>query len=221
MIDALSRPLLYSFRRCPYAMRARMGLFAAGKEVELREIVLRDKPVHMLEISPKGTVPVLQLTDGTVLEESLDIMLWALGQNDPDGWLTPEKGSLDDMSALIDEIDGAFKHHLDRYKYATRYEGADEMVHRSLAMVALAPLVARLERTSQLFGSLISLADIALFPFVRQFANTDRVWFDENVPDVLQTWLQSHEKSDLFAIIFQKWSIWQEGGEVTLFPSSA
>lgn len=216
MID---HPLFYSFRRCPYAMRARMGLYASGKTVELREIVLRDKPAHMLEISPKGTVPVLQLTDGSILDESLDIMLWALRQNDPERWLAPEKGNLDEMLALIEEIDGSFKHHLDRYKYTTRYEGADEMVHRSLAMVALAPLVARLERTSQLFGVRVSLADVALFPFVRQFANTDRVWFDENTPSVLQSWLVSHETSELFAGIFQKWPIWQDGDELTLFPS--
>lgn len=218
MIEALSRPLLYSFRRCPYAMRGRMGLFAAGIEVELREIVLRAKPAHMLDISPKGTVPVLQLTDGTVLEESLDIMLWALRQKDPEGWLGPDKGNLDEMLTLIEEIDGSFKHHLDRYKYATRYEGADEMVHRSLALVALAPLVARLERTRNLFGERISLADIALFPFIRQFANTDRSWFDESVPDVVRMWLESHEQSELFASIFQKWPAWQEGDEATLFP---
>ncbi len=221
MNDLPQRPLLYSFRRCPYAMRARMGLFAANKQVELREIVLRAKPAHMLEISPKATVPVLLLMDGQVIDESLDIMLWALGNNDPQGWLQPDKEKLDDMLALIAELDGSFKHHLDHYKYASRYEGADAVAHRSMALVALAPLCARLERTTQLFGERVSLADIALFPFVRQFANTDRDWFDDQAPHCLKNWLVGHETSDLFANIFLKWPVWQQGDPVTLFPDSA
>ena len=214
------RPLLYSFRRCPYAMRGRMGIWASGIEVELREIVLRDKPAHMLEISPKGTVPLLQLEDGRVIDESLDIMLWALGQNDPASWLAPETGTLDDMLALIAEIDRDFKHHLDRYKYATRFEDVDETVERDKAMAALAPLVARLEAGAQLFGSRIALADIALFPFVRQFANTDRVWFDAKAPKRLTEWLKGHEGSELFASIFRKWPVWKPGDPVTLFPGT-
>lgn len=212
-------PILYSFRRCPYAMRGRMGLFASGVVVELREIVLRNKPVHMLEISPKGTIPVLLLPDGTVIEESLDIMLWALKQNDPWDWLSPEEETLDDMLALIDELDGSFKHHLDRYKYSSRYENADEVVHRSMAMVALASLQARLELSPHLFGSRPCLADIALFPFVRQFANTDRDWFDTNAPIALRKWLVGHETSELFMNIFCKWPVWQEGDPVTQFPA--
>nr|WP_319390506.1 glutathione S-transferase [uncultured Cohaesibacter sp.] len=212
-------PVLYSFRRCPYAMRGRMGLFASGTVVELREIVLRDKPAHMLEISPKGTVPVLQLPDGTVIDESLDIMLWALGQNDPEGWLTPESGTLDEMLDLIAEMDGSFKHHLDRYKYAARFEGGDEVVHRSMALIALASLQARLELSPHLFGSRPSLADIALFPFVRQFANTDRDWFDATAPIAVRKWLVEHESSSLFVSIFSKWPVWKEGSPVILFPA--
>ena len=211
------RPLLYSFRRCPYAMRARMGLWASGIEVELREIVLRAKPAHMLAISPKGTVPVLQQRDGRVIDESLDIMLWALAQHDPDGWLEPDLGGRASMLSLIAEIDGDFKHHLDRYKYATRYEDIDEIEQRGKAMTALAPLIDRLDQTDQLFGKRVSLADIALFPFVRQFANTDRAWFDGAAPKLLQTWLKGHENSALFQTIFQKWPVWQEGDPVTLF----
>nr|WP_321458490.1 glutathione S-transferase [uncultured Cohaesibacter sp.] len=212
-------PILYSFRRCPYAMRARMGLYASGTVVELREIVLRDKPAHMLEISPKGTVPVLLLPDGTVLDESLDIMIWALKQNDPHGWLEQEEGSLDDALALIEEMNGSFKHHLDRYKYSSRYEDADEVVHRSMAMIALASLQARLELSPQLFGARASLTDIALFPFVRQFANTDREWFDAHAPVAIRKWLVEHETSDLFVGIFSKWPVWREGDPVTLFPA--
>ncbi|WP_373236523.1 glutathione S-transferase [Cohaesibacter celericrescens] len=221
MPEQQTRPLLYSFRRCPYAMRARMGLFASGLVVELREIILRNKPAPMLEASPKGTIPVLVLSDGHVIDESLDIMLWALECNDPRGWLAPETGTLKEMLALIEEIDGSFKHHLDRYKYATRYDDADEVAHRAMAMVALASLIARLEVSQQLFGDRVSLADVALFPFVRQFANTDRIWFDTNAPKVLLQWLEGHETSDLFTNIFLKWPVWQEGASVTLFPEAA
>ena len=195
-----------------------MGLYAAGKEVELREIVLRNKPAHMVEISPKATVPVLLLEDDTLIDESLDIMLWALKQNDPLNWLSPDIGSLDVMLALINELDGDFKHHLDRYKYASRYDGADEKHHRTLAMEALRPLVDRLDVSDQLFGRVPALSDIALFPFVRQFANTDRAWFDHAAPECLSTWLKGHESSDLFAAIFIKWPVWKEGDPVTLFP---
>lgn len=221
MSDQSSLPILYSFRRCPYAMRGRMGLWASGIVVELREIVLRDKPAAMLEASPKGTIPVLILPDGQVIDESLDIMLWALEQNDPYGWLSPDTGNRDEMLSLIDELDGSFKHHLDRYKYSTRFADADEVAHRSMAMIALASLIARLEMHSQLFGERVSLADIALFPFVRQYANTNREWFDANAPEVLKLWLSSHEMSDLFANIFCKWPIWHEGDPLTLFPEAA
>lgn len=214
----MTRPLLYSFRRCPYAMRGRMGLWASSITVELREIVLRAKPAHMLAISPKGTIPVLQLADGTVIDESLDIMLWALEQHDPQGWLTPEFGDRGEMLALIGAMDGDFKRHLDRYKYATRYEDVSEGAERDLALAALSPLIERLAQHGQLFGERVSLADIALFPFVRQFANTDRDWFDQAVPPHLLAWLKGHEQSDLFLSIFRKWPVWQEGDPVTLFP---
>jgi glutathione S-transferase len=216
--DEAAYPILYSFRRCPYAMRARMGIYAAGHPVELREIVLRDKPAAMLEASPKGTVPVLVLPDGRVIDESLDIMLWALERHDPWCWLRPERGTVEEMAALIAELDGSFKHHLDRYKYASRYEDADTIAHRSMAMVALAGLVARLEEYPHLFGAAPCLADIALFPFVRQFANTGRDWFDGAAPEPLRRWLVGHESSDLFAAIFHKWPIWQEEDDPALFP---
>nr|WP_321445783.1 glutathione S-transferase [uncultured Cohaesibacter sp.] len=211
-------PLLYSFRRCPYAMRARMGLWAADITVELREIVLRDKPAHMLEISPKGTIPVLQLPDGTVIDESLDIMLWALDQHDPQEWLSPQTGDRSHMLALVEEMDGDFKRHLDRYKYDTRYEDVCADEERDLALAALSPLIDRLTRHRQLFGDRVSLCDIALFPFVRQYANTDRDWFDRAAPPHLLVWLKEHEQSDLFLSIFRKWPVWREGDPVTLFP---
>jgi len=206
-----ARPILYSFRRCPYAMRGRMALDAAGIAVEHREILLKDKPAEMLAASPKGTVPVVVLPDGGVIEESLDVMLWALGQNDPENWLSPPSGDRAEMDALIAANDGPFKHHLDRYKYATRYEGAVAEDHRAAASAHLNALEDRLSRSSQLFGDAPCLADIALFPFVRQFANTDRDWFDaQNWPN-LQRWLDGHLNSDRFARIMKKHDLFVSG----------
>ena len=144
----------------------------------LREVVLRDKPQEMLDISPKGTVPVLQRNDGAVLDESLDIMRWALEEHDPEGWLAPALGTLSEVDELIAMNDGDFKHHLDRYKYANRYDGADPEVHRRGAEIFLSQLETRLQSQDALFGARWCLADAAIGPFVRQFANADRAWFD-------------------------------------------
>lgn len=214
------RATLYSFRRCPYAMRARLALAASGQQCVLREIVLRDKPAEMIAASAKATVPVLCLTDGRVLDESLDIMMWALQQNDPGKWLSPESGSLDEMTALIQENDGPFKQHLDRYKYENRYDDSAEPAHhRSEGSKFLASLNARLERHGQLFGTRASLADVAIFPFVRQFANTDRDWFDAQPLQPLQDWLAGHLNGELFQGIMLKWPVWSPGDAETLFPA--
>lgn len=216
-----NEPLLYSFRRCPYAMRARLALVASRTTCRLREIVLRDKPAHMLEISPKGTVPVMQLADGTVIEESLDIMLWALRRNDPQGWLTPEAGSLDEMLALITDMDGPFKHHLDRYKYASRYEGADPDTHYAKAIQELGKLEQRLEASPYLFGIRPALADQALFPFVRQFCNADKERFTISAPKRVQDWLNDRISSPEFSIVFgTKWKPWQPEDEPIYFPAT-
>ena len=199
-----ARPILYSFRRCPYAMRGRMALDVAGIEVEHREILLKDKPDEMLAASPKGTVPVVVLPDGRVLEESLDVMLWALDQNDPEGWLSPNPEDRAQIDALIAANDGPFKHHLDRYKYATRYDGVLSSEHREAAVDHLAHLEDRLSRSSQLLGDAPCLADIALFPFIRQFSNTDRDWFDAQPWPNLQRWLAGHLGSERFNRIMRK-----------------
>lgn len=213
-------PILYSFRRCPYAMRARLALAVSGRQCGLREIVLSDKPAEMIAVSEKATVPVLQLTDGRVLDESLDIMLWALDQNDPEGWLTPGQAGLDEMTALIGENDGPFKEHLDRYKYAGRYEqDTDALHHRGEGMKFLATLSERIGDQGQLFGTRISLADAAIFPFVRQFANTDRNWFDAQPLAPLQRWLADHLGSSLFQGIMQKWPVWAPGEPAVRFPA--
>lgn len=214
----MSRPVLYSFRRCPYAMRARLALASAGLECRLREVVLRDKPAAMLEASPKGTVPVLVLADGRVIEESFDVMRYALEQNDPEGWLTPEHGSLSEMFALIAACDGPFKHHLDRYKYASRHEGAVAEDHRAAGRVFLETLDDRLSEREQLFGDRISLADMAVMPFVRQFANADRKWFDAQALPHLQRWLTGHLDSDRFRAVMRKYPQWQPGDEEPVFP---
>jgi glutathione S-transferase len=218
------RPVLYSFRRCPFAMRARMALFTSGQTCELREVVLRDKPPEMIAASPKATVPVLIDTDGTVFEESLDIMHWALARNDPAGWLTPELGDHAEMDRLVARIDGPFKQHLDRYKYANRYiqendgAGVDPVHHRGGALAILADLDDRLSRSDYLFGRRMSLADVAIAPFVRQFANTDADWFAAQPLPHLQTWLSSILASALFAGVMRKYPRWQSGTAGMDFP---
>ena len=212
-------PILYSFRRCPYAMRARLSLAASHQQCILREIVLRDKPAEMLALSPKATVPVLQLGDGQVLDESRDIMLWALQRNDPQQWLAPEDGDLAHMKALIDFNDGVFKHHLDRYKYAVRYEtGTDPLYHRDEGSVFLNTLNDRHGDRMQLFGDRPALADYAIFPFVRQFANTDRNWFDRQPLPNVQSWLAGHLASALFESVMKKSPAWTPSDAETIFP---
>lgn len=198
-------PILYSFRRCPYAIRARMALWVAGVTVEVREVKLAAKPPALIAASPKATVPVLVLADGSVIDESLAIMRWALEQHDPEGWLAG------DDAALIAVNDGPFKHHLDRAKYPGRYEEDGETDHRAAALALLAPLEERLARAPQLCGPSRSLTDIALFPFIRQFAAIDPAWFaDQPLPRV-QAWLEGHATSDLFAAIMPKFAPWADG----------
>lgn len=202
------RPILYSFRRCPYAMRARLALHVAEIAVEHREVVLRSKPQAMLDVSPKGTVPVLVLAGGTVLEESLDVMRWALARHDPEGWLAPGAA----MAPLIAACDGGFKYHLDRYKYAARYDNADATAHRDAALAYLRTLDDRLRVTPELFGDRMSMADAAIFPFVRQFALTDRDWFDRQALRGLRAWLDRHLASPRFAAIMARYPPWQPSG---------
>ncbi|MFT3966077.1 MAG: glutathione S-transferase [Sphingobium sp.] len=204
-------PILYSFRRCPYAMRARLALIVSGQTVELREVALRDKPRALIEASPKATVPVLVLPDGRVIEQSLDIMLWALGRNDPDGWL---KGH---DHALIETNDGPFKHHLDRYKYPERHAG-DPLAHRAEGAAMLERLEGRLRVADHLCGPRPSLADAAIFPFVRQFAATDRPWFDSLPLPHVRQWLDGLTGSALFERAMIRPLPWTEGQEPVIFP---
>ncbi|WP_298815973.1 glutathione S-transferase [uncultured Roseibium sp.] len=210
-------PILYSFRRCPYAIRARLAFHASRKTVELREIVLRDKAPDFLKTSPSATVPCLK-EGNFVLDESLDIMLWTLRQSDPEHWLRPEVGTLDDALELIEICDGPFKHHLDRYKYDTRYQDADRETERSAASDILWRWEKRLSQGSWLMGKRASLADYAILPFVRQFANSDRTWFDGEAWNAIKAWLGAFETSEQFQAVMPKWSRWQAGDAPVLFP---
>ncbi|WP_201574445.1 glutathione S-transferase [Psychrobacter sp. H8-1] len=212
-----SLPFLYSFRRCPYAMRARLGILFAKQQVELREIILKNKPLQMLAISPKGTVPVLQLTDGTVIEESFDIMIWALAQKDPQGLLAAEV--LHEANALIDKNDNEFKHWLDRYKYADRHPEMTQTEYRQRGEVFLQTLEELLTKSTYLLGDKVTIADIGIMPFVRQFAHVDReVFYSLPYPN-LQRWLKQWLEHPMFLQVMTKYQPWQEDDEVVIFPS--
>ena len=194
-------PVLYSFRRCPYAMRARLALAVSGTRVELREIRLSAKPQAMLAASAKGTVPVLVLSGGTVLDESLDIMRWALANRDPEGWLAR------DDADLIALNDGPFKHDLDRYKYPERF-GTDARAHRESGAAFLRKIDGRLAGAGQLCGPARGMTDAAIMPFVRQFAAVDREWFTALPLPHLKGWLAGHLASGLFETIMMRAATW-------------
>lgn len=212
----LTLPTLYSFRRCPYAMRARLGLLFAEMRVALREVVLKDKPEQMLAVSPKGTVPVLQLVDGTVIEESVEIMTWALSQNDPKGLF--DETVLPQAMALIEQNDGDFKYWLNRYKYADRYLEMTEAEYLQRGENFLQVLEGLLSRHTFLLADQVTIADIAIMPFIRQFAHVNReVFYGLPYPN-LQKWLKNWLEHPLFVEAMTKSSPWQEGDEVIVFP---
>jgi glutathione S-transferase len=203
--------VLYSFRRCPYAMRARLALQAAGVKVELREITLKAKPPELLQVSPKGTVPVLVLPAGAVIEQSLDIMLWALQQNDAQSWLPRDAATLANALDRIASNDGAFKQALDRYKYPSRFGLADGVQAREIGAAFLMDWERRLQQQAFLAGARWGLPDAAIAPFVRQFAHTDKAWFAAQDWPQLQRWLATFEASPALAGVMQKVPAWQVG----------
>lgn len=207
----MPHPVLYSFRRCPYAMRARLAIAASATRCELREVRLSAKPAAMLAASPKGTVPVLVLADGEVIDQSIDIMRRVLARHDPEGWLDR------DDPALIAANDGPFKHHLDRYKYPERH-AADPLAHRAEALALLRDLDDRLGRSRYVCGDARGLADAALAPFVRQFAAVDQAWFDALPLPHLQAWLANYLASDLFAAIMIRTPFWAPGESAVFWP---
>ncbi|WP_375253857.1 glutathione S-transferase [Yoonia sp.] len=206
-------PILWTFRRCPYAMRARLAIQSSGRQVALHEILLKDKPEPFLAASPKGTVPVVQDGD-RVIEESRDVMLWALEHGDPEDWLEMDAAG----HALIDACDGPFKQALDHTKYAVRFPDLDEAAERAKAMEFLNHLNERLSENPFLTGPKRTLADMAILPFVRQFANTDRAWFDAQGLVPLTNWLEAFLASDRFRAVMKKYPPWQSGQDQVLFP---
>jgi len=209
---------LYSFRRCPYAMRARLGLLFAELQVELREIVLRNKPAQMLAISPKGTVPVLQLVDGRVIEESREIMMWALEQQDPQRLLDAKV--VQQANALIEQNDNEFKHWLDRYKYAGRHPEMTQAEYRLRGEEFLQVLEHLLTKSSFLLGDNASIADIGIMPFIRQFAHVDRAVFYSLPYPKLRLWLEHWLEHPFFVQAMTKFQPWQEGDDRVVFPLS-
>ncbi len=210
---------LYSFRRCPYAMRARLAIARSGISCELREVVLKDKPQQLIALSPKATVPVLLTADDKVIDESIDIAFWALAQQDPDNWyqaLSTEQHQ--QMLDLIENNDGEFKYFLDRYKYADRYPEQDEGYYRQQGEKTLARLEQLLKENGCLLQQSWTLADIALLPFIRQFAFVDKDWFDRSPYPRVRDWLEDFLESELFRSVMKKYPQWHEGDEPVLFP---
>ncbi|NRB39088.1 MAG: glutathione S-transferase [Pseudomonadales bacterium] len=205
-------PILYSFRRCPYAMRARLALLYCGCKVELREVILRDKPTQLLAASPKATVPVLVLPCGEVIDESFDVMCWAIASSE-----SCELSVSDEALLLIKNCDEQFKPLLDNYKYFQRHPELSQQQHRDRAVCFLQDWNRRLSQQTYLLGDVLSLADLAIFPFVRQFAHVDKDWFFANELIHLQTWLQRCLESALFTAVMFKYTQWQEGDRAILF----
>lgn len=213
-----SHPVLYSFRRCPYAMRARLALLYTGIKVELREVALTSKPQALLDASAKATVPVLIEEDDHVIDESLDIMLWALKQNDPDHWLA-ESTELQSLTQnLIQENDSEFKIHLDHYKYSDRFPQHSAAEYRKRGQAFLTTLETQLNQQRYLIGDHATLADYAIFPFIRQFAHVDKTWFDQAAYPQLQLWLSNFLDSALFQTSMKKYEPWNRDDDALFFP---
>ncbi|SLN39262.1 hypothetical protein ROA7450_01863 [Roseovarius albus] len=212
----MSAPVLWSFRRCPYAMRARLAIASSGIEVELREVVLRDKPESFLQTSPSATVPCLK-TSVHLHDESFDIMLWALEQNDPEDWLKMPDAGME----LIQTCDGAFKSALDRYKYSVRYDNVDTEGEREKAAQFIRILDEQLGQSDWLFGSQTRLADMAILPFVRQYAHVDLEWFSVQPWVQVIAWLEAFKASPRFSDIMRKYTRWQPDQDPVVFPEVA
>lgn len=204
-------PVLYSFRRCPYAMRARLALKYSGIELELREVDLNAVPASLTQASSKNTVPVLVLPDGKVIDESWDIVLWALRCNDPDGWLGEDECHVLPADQLLEMNDFSFKQDLDHYKYADRFPEHTQQEYRELGEEFLQELDESLGQHAYLLGDCITLADMGIFPFIRQFALVDREWFDSAPYRNLQRWLDGFLQSGLFADVMFKHPVWKPG----------
>ena len=204
-------PILYSFRRCPYAIRARMVLSYMEVSVELREVLLNERPQSLYKISSKGTVPVLLLNDGKVLDESLDIMLWAIEQGEQKLY----EDKLNEQNQLIKYNDTKFKYWLDKYKYHVRYLEHSRDYYQRKCSKTLAEYDMMLRGNAYLMGDRIRLADIAIFPFIRQCANVDQNWFNNKYPNLNQ-WLEIWKQSRLFKSVMMKYNQWRLGDKLLI-----
>jgi glutathione S-transferase len=213
----MTLPVLYSFRRCPYAIRARLAIVVSGLVCELREVSLANKPADMILASPKATVPVMVLPDATVLEQSLDIMAYALAHNDPSNWSGPVAAQ---AMGLIELVDTRFKDHLDRYKYPDRYEG-DGVKHRELGLTILAGFDALLTKHAFLAGADFTMIDAAILPFVRQFAAVDTDWFASQPIPHVHAWLTAFLDGELFKNAMTSQPVWKPRDPVTRFPAGS
>ncbi len=202
-------PILYTFRRCPYAMRARFAIRSSQIMVEVREIKLQEKPSEFLKLSPKGTVPVLITKSGKVLEESLDIIYWALNKNDPDKWLANGKLESHEITKLLDDLENKFKPNLDKYKYPNRFSGFDQFLYRDKNLCFLEKLNSYLEKNKSLNCEYLTLLDYAIFPFVRQFRNVDKEWFENLNFIFLNKWINQIIDSQDFSSIMKKFKKWE------------
>ena len=216
----MSHPVLYSLRQCPYAMRARIGLLLANQSVVLRDIVMTNIPTEMLTASPKGTVPVLVLSDSSVIEESLNIMLWALKQNDPDNLLyRHERDALDNMLTLIQRCDNEFVDALKKYKAASRYHDSNIQTYRQQCEIFINDLEESLTKHHFIMGDSASLVDYAILPFIRQFSNVDKKWYKQAPYPKLQQWLENHYQNPIFAKAMTKYPQWLDSNEIVIFGS--
>ena len=209
MISNLKYPILYTFRRCPYAMRARFAIRSSKIKVEIREIKLQEKPSEFLKLSPKGTVPVLITNSGEVLEESLDIIYWALNKNDPHKWLAKGKLENHEIVKLLDDLENKFKPNLDKYKYPSRFSVFDRYLYRDRNLCFLEKLNCYLKKNKSLNCEHLTLLDYAIFPFVRQFRNVDQDWFDKLNFSLLNCWINQIIDSEDFSSIMKKFKKWE------------
>lgn len=214
----MKHPILYSFRRCPYAMRARLALKYSGIKVELREVDLNSPPAELLAISEKATVPVLHLPDGTIIDESWEIVQWAVRQNDPENWLGENEEYILETDMLLEINDYSFKQDLDHYKYADRYPEQPVEYYRGQGEEFLQELEDKLNSSRHLVADELSIADTAVFPFIRQFAMVDKAWFDQAPYPRLQQWLvgfldSNSSEAQLFADVMAKHELWSQGSD--------
>ena len=214
----MSLPILYSLRQCPYAMRARLGLLLAEQSVMLRDIAMTNIPEEMIEASPKGEVPVLVLDDGTVIDESIDIMRWALNKNDPQDLLYKNHPSLiEEIEIFINFNDNEFVDALKKYKASSRYHDDAEVKHRQQCEVFIKDIESRLSKHEYIFGDVPSLADYAILPFIRQFSRVDRKWYLQSPYPKLRNWLEGQYNNPLFSKAMKKYPQWLDEKENILF----